>query len=90
MTTLMVQPDFLDVNTWRNVVKHNKRDIKKVLFTIEAPKDTHIPHILVEHGFFDSTSRVRKNQPTLVRNTELDKEVIKLSWAVITIITPAT
>lgn len=74
----IVFPNFLDVATWRRVVKNN-RSIRCAHFDVRTNK-TWVPHILVEHGFFDSTSQIKKNRPDLWRDRE-EWDVVDLGWA---------
>jgi hypothetical protein len=79
---MIVDPTFLDVPGWRQVVKRN-RDIRCVHFDVRSDK-TWLPHILVEDGFFQSASQIKKNRPDLWRDRE-EWDVVDLDWAEIEI-----
>lgn len=77
MPSRIVSPHFLTVDDWRGIVRNNER-IHHVEFVISS-EETFLPRILVDTGFFPSTSQVRKNRADLWRDRKpLDD--INLQW----------
>lgn len=68
----------MDVESWRDVVRNNP-SVSHVQLAFQTEHDW-LPHFLVEQGFFDSTSRIKKNRPDLWRSVE-DGDWFELSWA---------
>lgn len=70
----------------RTTVKVNKSWLRRTFFEIDCSEtdERFIPRLLVQAGFFESTSQVKKNQPELWRASEgVICEQIRLSWATI-------
>lgn len=72
VSTVVANPSFLDVNTWRRVVQNNA-DIYGIDFLI-VTNDKWLPKVMTEAGFFGSGSQVKKNRPDLWR------EIVDNEW----------
>jgi hypothetical protein len=83
VATAIFQPEFCDVNTWRDVQKRNA-GVRKIGFGL-ITDETWLPAVLVQAGFFASNGQVKKNQPKLWRDV-VPNEVVELSWASIRIV----
>ncbi len=81
-TTTIIQPDYLTLDVWRNVVKRN-RGIGPITFWIVSEEEW-LPTILRDAGFFASNSQVRKNRPDLWRKRE-PYDVVRLKWATVAV-----
>lgn len=70
---------------WRTVIKRNKGF--HAHFDIDADGEVFLPRILVNHGFFESTSQVKKNQPDLwiQISDDIVCHIVKMSWCTILI-----
>ena len=88
-------PIDLDINSgpdviegWRLTKKNNKSWLTwKLRFVATVTDERFLPRILVNLGFFESSSQVKKNQGTLWREIAPDVilETVELSWCVIEI-----
>jgi len=75
----IVSPHFLRVEDWRGVVRNN-RDIVAVDFVIETNRGF-VPHVLVDCGYFPSTSEIKRNRPDLWIQITSSVMVVNLGWA---------
>ncbi len=79
----VVEPDYLDVATWRAVNKNN-RVLGRIPFTIYT-SETWLPRLLVDLDFFPSTSEIKRNRKDLWRDVK-EWDHFTLNWADILII----
>ncbi len=76
--TTRTEPSFLPTEVWRQIKKNNK-GMPRINFELWT-SETWLPHVLVEQGFFPSTSEIKRNRKDLWRGVaELDHVV--LNWA---------
>ncbi len=70
----------MDIKTIRQTIKNNDVDCTLRLKTDKK----FLPHALVDHGFFDSTSEVRRNRPDLWKEIDGKTEIgrITIHWEV--------
>ena len=72
---------------WRDAVKGNRSEGRKWAHFIVQSDEEMVGKVLVEAGFFPSTSEVKRNQPELFRMKRKPGDtVVKLSWAAIRIV----
>ena len=86
MSTVMIWPEFLEVDDWRQIVKNN-RPIHFVTFVL-VTRETWLPLILSQAGFFPSNGEVKRNRPDFWRDVNPEGETVSIGkWADIRIIT---
>lgn len=84
MTTKIMWPEFLDVESWRQIKRNNRAITKKIDFEIFTT-ETWLPAALSQTGFFPSNNEVKKNRPDFWRDL-VPGETVELGWASILII----
>lgn len=71
-------PHFGDADMWRQIVRNNE-PVHHATITLRSD-EVFLPRVLVEAGFFPSTSQIRKNRPDLWRLREPFDD-LQLQWA---------